>query len=69
MAENEVMKSISDGFGNEWPLCCDNCLIQVVRPGKVQCCCELTGSKQEAINNLCDTIAYLQSYIEEIDDE
>lgn len=59
------MKSISDGFGNEWALCCDNCLLQIVRPGKVQCDCGLTGNKKEAIDNLCSTIKFLEDSLEE----
>lgn len=33
-------RTIDDGFGNEWDLCKrENCGLQVVRPGKVQCWC------------------------------
>jgi hypothetical protein len=36
--ENIFRKTITDGFGNEWPLCKrKDCGLSVVRPGKVQC--------------------------------
>jgi hypothetical protein len=36
--ENIFRKTITDSFGNEWPLCKrKDCELHVVRPGKVQC--------------------------------
>lgn len=36
--------TISDGFGNEWVLCGrEDCGLEVVRPGKVQCWCDSGG--------------------------
>ena len=35
---------IEDGFGNAWVMCEDvDCGLEVVRPGKVQCWCDLRG--------------------------
>lgn len=31
---------IEDGFGSTWVRCADDCRMQVVRPGKVQCDCD-----------------------------
>lgn len=33
---------LDDGFGNTWALCSAECKLEIVRPGKVQCDCDLT---------------------------
>lgn len=38
------MSDIQDGFGASWPKCLrENCGLQIVRPGKVQCWCDSVG--------------------------
>lgn len=41
---------VSDGFGSTWLLCGDDCGLEVVRPGKVQC--DRSGCKVEADDEL-----------------
>jgi hypothetical protein len=35
-----VTDMLSDGFGNQWEKCAEDCLLEIVRPGKVQCVCD-----------------------------
>ena len=34
---NEDFGVIEDGFGGSWARCCEDCELEVVRPGKTQC--------------------------------
>lgn len=42
-----VADVLDDGYGNLWALCGNNCDMEIVRPGKVQCsgqaCADLPG--------------------------
>jgi hypothetical protein len=42
MSDPKTGRSIEDGFGNVWELCGrPDCELEVVRPGKVQCWCDI----------------------------
>lgn len=38
--DDEDHGNVDDGFGNVWARCSEDCEMEVVRPGKVQCPCD-----------------------------
>lgn len=49
--QEDEFRWIDDGFGSWWKLCeKEDCGLQVVRPGKVQCNCEYSLNEYEPSN-------------------